>query len=158
MGNLLRNTKRKERTSRIYLWKEIINIFQTLNTLWQALLLKLLDQRPLGNSDMHMDIWIHTRARSWTWKAEELPILKVNYSHEYNLQICPVCLGQAYIFQLCQLIPPTYHFCCHCKLIHSSAGLALYLTLAATIFWHFQNTIFCGSTAGLSQSEVFSIP
>lgn len=127
MGNLLRNTKTKERTNRTYLCMEIINIFQTLNTLWQALLLELLDQRPLGNSDMHRQIWIYWEpdppATTWTWKAEQPTILKVNYSHKYNLQICPVCLGQAYIFQLCQLIPPTYHFFCHCKFIHSSADL-----------------------------------
>lgn len=147
-----------ERTNRMFLWIEIINVFQTLNTLWQARLLKLPDQRPLGNSDMHNQIWIHREsdppATTWTWKAEQPTILKVNYSQEHNLQICTVCSGQPYIFQLCQLIPPTYHFCCNCKLFHSSADFASYFELAATLFWHFQNTIFCVPIAGLSGSEV----
>lgn len=153
------NTKTKVKTNRIHLWMEIINIFQTLNTLWQALLLKLADQRPLGNSDMQKQIRVHREPdppeTTWTWKAEQLTILKVNYSREYNLHICLVCLGQAYLFQLCQLLPPLYHFCCHCKLIHSSADFALYFELAGTIFWHFQKTIFCRSTAGPSQPEVY---
>lgn len=38
---------------------EIINIFQILNTLGQAHLLKLPDQRPLGNSDMQKQIGLH---------------------------------------------------------------------------------------------------
>lgn len=133
-------------------------IINKLNTLLQAPLLKLPEQRLLGNSDTHKQIWIHWEpdppATTWTWKAEQLTTLKVNYRHGHNVQICPVCLGQACLFQLCQLIPPTYHFCCHCKLIHSSADFALYFKLAATIFWHFQNTFFCGSTARPSKSEV----
>lgn len=151
--------QRKTQIGYISEWRcYIINVFQTLNTLLQAPLLKLPDQRPLGNSDTHKQIWIHWEpdppATTWTWKAEQSTTLKVNYRHGHNVQICPVCLGQACLFQLCQLIPPTYHFCCHCKLIHSSADFALYFKLAATIFWHFQNTFFCGSTATLSKSEV----
>lgn len=156
MGNFLGNTKTKEKTKRMHRWMEIISIFHTLNTLLQALLPKLTRDHwvtaictstsAYTESQMLQQPPEPKKLNSWpSWRWTTLRSITFRFA---------LCLGQAYLSQLCQLIPPTYHFYCHCKLVHSPADVALYFKLAATIFWHFQNTIFCGSTAGPSQSEV----